>query len=57
MINFIKVLLQFGNFKIHFMEIQSRFIISRQSLENLVHFSHFLDSFTQKYHKYRQILR
>ena len=55
--NFIKILLQFGSFKIHFMKIQFSFIILRIILENSVKFSQFYDTFTQKHHKYHQILR
>ena len=57
MINFIKILLQFGSFKIHFMKIQLSLIILRKISENSVHFSQFQDTFTQKHHKYHQILR
>ena len=52
-----KILLQFGSFRIYFMKIQSSFIILRKFSENSVHFSQFYDIFTQKDHKYRQILR
>ena len=52
MISLIKILLQFGSFKIHIMKIQLSSIIFRKISENSVHFS----QFTQKHHKYRQIL-
>ena len=39
------------------MKIQLSFIISRKIPVNLVHFLQFEDTFTQKHHKYRQILR
>ena len=48
---FIKILLQY------FMKIQSSFIILRKISENSVHFSQFLDTFTLKHDKYREILR
>ena len=38
-INFITVLLRFGTFKIHFMNIQLSFIILRKLFENSVHSS------------------
>ena len=38
------------------MKIQFSFIILRQILKNSVHFSKFQDTFTQKHHKYRQII-
>ena len=57
MINFIRILLQFGTFKIYFMKIHLSFITLRKFSENSVHFLQFQDTFTQKYHKYRQILR
>ena len=57
MINFIKILLEFGNFKLHSMSIQLSFIILIKISENSVHFSHFQDTFIQKYYKYRQILQ
>ena len=57
MINFIKNLLQFGSFKIHFIKIQLSFVISRKISQNSVNFSQFQDTFNQKHHKYRQILR
>ena len=41
MMNFIKVLLQIGTFKIYFMKIQLSFLILRGMLENAVHFSKF----------------
>ena len=50
MINFMEVLLQFGSFEIHFMNIQLSFILSIEVSENSVHFSHFEDTFTQKHH-------
>ena len=34
-------MLQFGSFKIHFMNIQLSFIILKKISENLVHFSEF----------------
>ena len=37
-----KILLQFGNFKIHFMKIQFNLIL-RKIAENSVHLSQFLD--------------
>ena len=37
----IKILLQFGSFKIHFMKIQFSFIILGKISENPVQFSHF----------------
>ena len=52
-----KILLQFGSFKIYFMKIQLNFMISIQISENSVHFSQFQYTFTQKHHKYLQILR
>ena len=56
MINFIKILLRFGSFKINFMKIHLKFMILRKISENSAHFSQSKDTFTQK-HKYRQILR
>ena len=56
MIDFIKFLLQFSSFEVHSMKIQASFIILRKMSENSVHFSQFQDTFTQKHHKYRQIL-
>ena len=56
MINFIKILLQFGSFKIHFMKNQLFFILLGKISENSVHFPKFQDTFTQK-NEYRQILR
>ena len=41
---------------IHLMKIQLSFITLSKISENLVHFSQFEDTFTQKHHKYRQIL-
>ena len=55
--NVIKILLQFGSFKIHLMKIQLSFIILRKISEKPVHFSRFKDTFTRKNHKYGQILR
>ena len=52
-----KILLLFVSFRIDFMKIQLSFIILRKISENSVHFSQFQDTFTQKHHKYRQILR
>ena len=46
MINFIKILLQFGSFKIHLMKIHLSFITLRKISENSVHFSQFEDTFT-----------
>ena len=57
MINFIKILLQFDKFKLYFIKIQLNFIILRKISENSVPFLQFKDTFTQKHHKYRQILR
>ena len=37
MINLMKIRLQFGSFKIHFVKIQLSFIILRQIPENAVH--------------------
>ena len=56
MINFIKILLQFASFKIHFMKIQLSYIILRKIYKNSERISQ-KDAFTQKHHKYRQILR
>ena len=39
MINYKKILLQFGSFKIHFVKIQLSFIILRKISENPVQFS------------------
>ena len=39
------------------MKIQLSFIILRIILEKPVHFPQFYDTLTQKYHKYRLILR
>ena len=41
MINFIKILLQFGGLKIHFMKIQLSIIILRKISENSIHFGNF----------------
>ena len=41
MINFIKILLQFGSFEMHFMKIKLSFFNIRKIAENLVHFSQF----------------
>ena len=49
MINFIKISLQFDDFKIDFIKIQLSFIIFRKISENSVH-SQFEDTFTQKHH-------
>ena len=57
MINFIKILLQLGSFKIPFMKIQFSFIILRKVSENSVHFSQFQNTFAQKHPNYRTILR
>ena len=54
MIDFIKILLQFGSFRIHFIKIQLSFIILKIIPEKLKLNQ---DTFTQKHHKYRQILR
>ena len=48
MINIIKILSTFGNFKMHFMKIHLSFIILRKISENSVHFSQFKDTFTLK---------
>ena len=53
MINFFKILIQFGSFKIHLMKIQLSFMILRKISENSVHFSQFQDIFTQKHYKYQ----
>ena len=50
-------MLQFSSFKTHFMEIQLCFVTLRKILENSVQFLQFYDTFTQKYHIYRQISR
>ena len=55
MINFIKILLQFGSFKIHFIKNQLFFILLRKISEITVHSPQYQDTFTQKQHKYRQI--
>ena len=39
MMNFIKILLQFGSCQIHFMKIQFSFTILRKIAENSVHYS------------------
>ena len=52
MINYMKILLQFGSFKIHFMKIQLGFITLLKISENSVHFSQFQDTFTRKDRKY-----
>ena len=57
MMNFMKVLLHFGSFKIHFMKILLHFVILRKISENSVRCSQFQDTFNQKHHKYCQILR
>ena len=57
MINFIKIFLQFGSVKIHFMKTQLSFIILRKISENSAKLLQIQDTFTQKHHKYRQILR
>ena len=41
MMNFIKILLQLGSFKINFMKIQLSFILLRKISENTVEFSQF----------------
>ena len=56
-INFIEILLQFDSFKINFMKIQLSFIILRKISDNSVHFAQFGDTFTQKHYEYRSILR
>ena len=57
MINSMKIQLQFGSFKIHLMKIPLSFIILKKVSDNSVHFLQFQDTFSQKHHKYRQILR
>ena len=56
MINLIKILLQFSSFKINNMEIHLSFITLENISENSVQFLQLYDTFTQKHHKYRQIL-
>ena len=41
MMNFKKIVLQFGSFKIHFMKIQLSFIILKDNSVNSVYFSQF----------------